>query len=240
MLFLFFPIVVVVLFSFNASPRLSFPMSGVSVRWYEEAFADPFFRVALRNSAIAAVATAGLAGALGVLAAFGLTKIRWRGAISTALLLPALAPVLLLGIAMNIAVRELGLPLGLRAVIFGHTLVALPFVVLALGARLERFDFAVLEAARDLGATPSRAFWDITFPLIRPVIVGALLLSAAISLDAFVITFYLNGAAETVPTLIWGKLRRGIDPTVNALASVVLATTVTFAVAAAFFTRIRS
>jgi spermidine/putrescine transport system permease protein len=116
----------------------------------------------------------------------------------------------------------------------------LPFVVLALGARLERFDFAVLEAARDLGASQPRAFWDITFPLIRPVIVGSLLLSAAISLDAFVITFYLNGAAETVPTLIWGKLRRGIDPTVNALASVVLAATVTFAVAAAFLTRIRS
>ena len=72
--------------------------------------------------------------------------------------------------------------------VLGHTLVALPFVVLALGARLERFDFSVLEAARDLGASPTRAFWDITFPLIRPVIVGALLLSAAISLDAFVIT----------------------------------------------------
>ena len=133
LLFLFLPIVVVVLFSFNESPRLSFPISGLSVRWYEEAFADPFFGTALRNSAIAALATAGLAGALGTIAAFGLMRIRQRGAITTALLLPALAPVLLLGIALNLAVREFGLPLGIRAVVLGHTLIALPFVVLALG-----------------------------------------------------------------------------------------------------------
>ena len=104
----------------------------------------------------------------------------------------------------------------------GHILVGLPFVILTMNARLETFDFTILDAARDLGASPWRTFRDITFPLIRPTVLGAALLAMALSLDEFVVTWFNIGNSQTLPVLIWGLLRRGIDPSINALASVVL------------------
>jgi ABC-type spermidine/putrescine transport system permease subunit II len=91
-----------------------------------------------------------------------------------------------------------------------------------MNARLEGFDFSVVEAARDLGASPLRAFLDITFPLIRPSIIGAALLAAALSLDEFVVTWFNIGSQQTLPVLVWGLMRRGIDPSINAVASILL------------------
>lgn len=101
-------------------------------------------------------------------------------------------------------------------------LLSLPFVVLTLNARLETFDFPVLEAARDLGATPRRAFLDITLPLIRISVIGASFLAAAPSLDEFVVTWFNVGTELTAPVLLWGLMRRGVDPSINALASMLL------------------
>ena len=102
------------------------------------------------------------------------------------------------------------------------SLVCLPFVILTMNARLETFDFSTLEAARDLGASPYRAFRDITFPLIRPSIIGAALLAAALSLDEFVVTWFNIGSQQTVPVLVWGLMRRGVDPSINAIATILL------------------
>ena len=104
----------------------------------------------------------------------------------------------------------------------GHVIVCLPFVILTMNARLETFDFTTLEAARDLGASPFRTFLDITFPLIRPSIIGAALLAAALSLDEFVVTWFNIGSQQTLPVLVWGLMRRGVDPSINAVASVLL------------------
>jgi spermidine/putrescine transport system permease protein len=95
-------------------------------------------------------------------------------------------------------------------------------VVLTMNARLETFDFSVLEAARDLGASPVRAFRDITFPLIRPSVMGAALLAAALSLDEFVVTWFNVGNQQTIPVLVWGLMRRGVDPAINAIATILL------------------
>jgi spermidine/putrescine transport system permease protein len=227
LLFLFLPIVLIVLFSFNASPTLSFPITGLTFGWYREVLSDPLFVSALENSLKLAALTAVVAGALGTAAAFGVMRFgrRTQGAITYFVLLPSILPVLVIAIALAVFLNALGIDLSLKTAAIGHILIAFPFVFLILRARLESFDFSLLEAARDSGASQSRAFRDVTLPLIRPAIIGAALVSMSLSLDEFVITSFTIGADQTLPVLIWAKLRVGLDPGVNALATLVLAGT---------------
>jgi spermidine/putrescine transport system permease protein len=223
--YLFAPVVVTVLFSFADSPRLSLPIEGLTLEWYRRALADPLMTVAVRNSVALALVAALAASLLGASFAFGIVKLRddrLRGVLLSASLLPAVVPLLVIGIALAVLLAAVGLPQGVTNAAVGHVLVALPFVVLTMNARLERFDFAVLEAARDLGATPFRTFRDITFPLIRPSVLGAALLAAALSLDEFVVTWFNIGSQQTLPVLVWGLMRRGITPSINAVASILL------------------
>ncbi len=239
-LYLFVPVVVTVLFSFADSPRLSLPIEGLTLAWYRTALADPLMIVAVRNSAALALVAAIAAGVLGVSFAFGivcLRSARLRGALLAASLLPAIVPLLVIGIALAVFFAALGLPQGIGNAAVGHVLVALPFVVLTMNARLERFDFAVLDAARDLGASPMRTFRDITFPLVRPSIVGAMLLAAALSLDEFVVTWFNIGSDQTLPVLVWGLMRRGITPAINALASILLVSLIALVVVASLAER---
>lgn len=223
--FLYLPIVMIVLFSFANSPRLSMPIEGLTLDWYERAFSNPLMMTALRNSVTLAAITALATGTLGGCFAFGLVKLkspRLRTLLFGANLLPAVMPLLVIGIALAVFFSILGMPQSLRNAAFGHVMVCLPFVVLTMNARLENFDFTVLEAAGDLGASPWRTFLDITFPLIRPSIVGSALLAAALSLDEFVITWFNIGSDQTLPVLVWGLVRRGVDPSINAVASILL------------------
>jgi spermidine/putrescine transport system permease protein len=224
LLFLFAPMVLIVGFSFNASPSLSFPVTGLTTRWYHEALADDLFTNALRNSVLLACLTAVVAGALGTSAAFGMRRFgrRTQDAVGYLALAPAVVPALVLAIALAIFLDAAGVVLSLRTALIGHILIALPFVFLTMRARLDSFDDSVLEAARDLGASPSRAFRDVTLPLVRPAILGAALVSVALSLDEFVITSFTIGGDQTLPVLIWAKMRRGVDPSVNALATLIL------------------
>jgi spermidine/putrescine transport system permease protein len=224
LVWLFAPVVVTILFSFTTSPRLSLPIEGFTLDWYPKAFSEPLFSRALTNSVILAAWTAIVATALGVSFAFGVVRLRRRprGVALTASLLPAAVPVLVIGVALAVLFRTVGLPPSLMNAAVGHVLIALPFVILTMNSRLETFDFSTLEAARDLGASPARTFRDVTFPLIRPSVLGAALLAMALSLDEFVVTFFNIGTGTTMPVLIWGLLRRGIDPSINALATVVL------------------
>lgn len=239
--FLFLPVLVIVPFSFNTAPRLSFPIAGLTLDWYDSALNNEFFADAVRNTIVAGGCTALLSGALGTLIAFGATRLRARagGTVVAIAVLPAVMPVLLLGVSLNNLLRGLDIPLNLTTIVIGHTLIATPFVTLAMISRLAELDRSVLEAARDLGASPARAFADVTLPLIRAALVGAMLLAAALSLDEFVATFFLRGTENTVPTLVWGLLRRGVDPTINALASMTLLMTVSFAIVATRLTRVR-
>ena len=156
-----------------------------------------------------------------------------------AVLLPAVVPGLLLGISLVILFRLVSVETGLMTIIIGHVVVCTPFVVLTVGAQLEQFDRSLLEAARDLGASGWRATWDITMPLVRTAIVGAAFLSAALSLDEFIVTFFINGGVTTGPLLIWGLMRLGIDPSINALATLVLVLTVVLSVIASRITKVQ-
>lgn len=242
LLYLYAPIAVIVLFSFTSSPRLSIPIEGFTLDWYVNALSNPLMATALRNSLILAFASALAASILGGAFAFGLVKLqicRARRVLLAGGLLPAVVPLLVIGISLAVFFRGLGMAPGLLNAAIGHALVCLPFVVLTMNARLETFDFSILEAARDLGASPARAFIDVTLPLIRPSLVGAALLAAALSLDEFVVTWFNIGNELSVPVLVWGLMRRGIDPSINAIAVMLLATLVVLVVASNFAGRRR-
>lgn len=240
--FLFAPLIVVVAFSFNSIPRMSLPLAGLSLRWYEQLWGDPEVRQALGRSVLAALATAAIAGPLGVLAALGLRALseRLRGIVLGAMLLPIVVPGLLLAVSLAIYWNGLlGLRYSLAAAIIGHVLLALPFVILTMNAAVSSFRFSLLDAARDLGASPWAAFRDILFPLIRRAVEGAALLAAAVSLDEFIVTLFVGGRDGTLPVLMWGRVQRSVDPSLNALATTLLIATTVLALLAARRTEIR-
>jgi ABC-type spermidine/putrescine transport system permease subunit II len=242
LLYLYAPIAVIVLFSFTDSPRLAIPIEGFTLDWYVSALSNPLMTTALRNSVVLALVSAVAATILGGAFAFGLVRLespRARRVLLAGGLLPAVVPLLVIGIALAVFFRALGMAPGLLNAAIGHALVCLPFVILTMNARLENFDFSVLEAARDLGASPPRAFFDITLPLIRPSLVGAALLAAALSLDEFVVTWFNIGNELSVPVLVWGLMRRGVDPSINAIAVMLLAALVILVIASSFVGRRR-
>jgi len=233
-LYLYAPVAVIVIFSFTTSPRLSMPIEGFTLDWYVSALSNPLIATALRNSLVLAAVSAVLSGVMGVAFSFGLVAVKraWlRSTLLAGSLLPAIVPLLVIGIALAVLFRAIGMPQGLLNAAIGHMVVSLPFVVLTMNARLESFDFSTLEAARDLGASAWQAFRDITFPLIRPSVIGAMLLAAALSLDEFVVTWFNIGNQQSVPVLVWGLMRRGVDPSINAIATILLALLVCLVVA---------
>jgi spermidine/putrescine transport system permease protein len=239
--FLFAPMVLIVVFAFNTSPTLSFPVKGLTLDWFRQAFADPLAIQALKNTLYLAGLSALFAGVLGTAAAFGVGRFqaKTRDRIMYAALLPSIMPVLVLGIALAVTLYEVGVTLSIKTALIGHVLIGLPFVFLTLRARLDSFDFSVVEAAHDLGASRSRAFWDITLRLVRPAIFAAALISMSLSLDEFVITSYTVGADQTLPILIWARMRTGVSPEVNALATIILCGTLLTGVLSYRLSRIR-
>lgn len=225
--FLFSPLVVMVLFSFHSSPRLSFPIAGFSARWYREILGDPLVIQAAGRTALAAVVTAATSGILGLTAALGLVRIRQRlrGIILTVALVPLTFPVLLFAIGLATFYHQLGVGFSIWATIAGHVVVALPFVFLVIGAALEQFRFSLLEAAYDLGASRARAFLTVTLPIILPAVIGSMLLAMAISVDEFVIAFFTAGQAKTLPMLMYGRLNLGVKPNLNAIGTTLLVVT---------------
>lgn len=238
--YLYAPVVVIVLFSFTTSPRLSMPIEGFTLDWYMRALDDPLVVDAFVNSIQIAAVSAIAAGAVGTAFSFGLVGLR-KEAIRRSLLAfglsPAIVPLLVVGIALAVYFRILGVAQGLFNAAIGHVLISLPFVVLNMNARLEKFDFSVLEAARDLGASRTRTFLDVTFPMISASLIGAMLLAAALSFDEFVVTWFNIGNQQTIPVLVWGLMRRGVDPSINAIATFLLAFLVCLVVASNVLTR---
>jgi spermidine/putrescine transport system permease protein len=219
------PLVLVVLFSFNQSALTSLPLTGFTLDWYRKLFSLGAFWPALWNSLIVAGFVAILSVAIGTMAALALARMAQRraGVLIGIISVPMMLPALIIGVAMmSYFVRLVDLPLGLPTVIIGHLVIAQPFVILIVFSRMANFDWAVVDSARDLGASPLRAFFTVTLPIIRPTIVGAALIALSISLDDFVITFFTIGGGNTLPTLVWGMVRTSLDPTINAIATLLI------------------
>lgn len=224
LILLFVPLVLIIIFSFNNSMLGTFPLMGFTLRWYQEAFSRRLYLLGFRYSAIVAAVSSVGAGILGTLAAYGLNRYKPRlsGMITGMLTIPILIPGLVLGISMLSYFYFFGVPRSLATVILAHIVFSTPYVVLILNARFHHFDWSIEDAARDLGASPWQRIRLIIFPLIRPSIIGAMLLVFATSFDEFVVTYFVIGNQSTMPMIIWSMLKRGVSPTLNALSTLLL------------------
>jgi spermidine/putrescine transport system permease protein len=221
---LFVPLMLIVIFSFNDNLLGAFPLTGFTVRWYQDILSGRLYMDGFKNSAIVATFSAIGSGILGALGAYGLNRYRWRmkGPALGFLTLPILIPGLVLGIAMLSYFTFINVKLSLGTVILAHIVFSTPYVTLIMNARFHNFDWAIEEAARDLGANTFERFRFVLFPLIRPSIIGAMLLVFAISFDEFIVTYFVIGPQSTMPMIIWSMLRRGISPVLNSISTILL------------------
>jgi ABC-type spermidine/putrescine transport system permease subunit II len=222
--FLFVPIGIIILFSFHASPALSFPFQGFSLRWYQDLFADKNFTDSIINSLKVGASTTVLTTVIGTFAALALARLRGQlkamfGILNFA---PIGLPGLFLGIALVVLFAQIGFQRSLVTVVIAHVLFTLPFFIEVMRARVEHFDLALEEAARDLGASPVQTFRMVTLPIIAPTIAGAALLVFALSFDEFIITVFASGNDTTLPLFIWSMMRRAADPSINAASVLAL------------------
>ena len=225
---MYLPVAVVIIFSFNES-KLPVRFSGFSLKWYQELFADSAMLEALGNSLILGVSSCLLAAVIGTLGAVGLARIHWRtkGALEYISILPLMIPEIILGMVLMAFFYFLNMPFGMLTLLVGHTVFCVPYILMQVKARLAGMDPSLEEAARDLGAKPLRAFWDITLPLIAPAVMSGSLLAFAMSMDDVVISIFVNGPRiSTLPIKVYTQLKTGVTPEINALCTLMLAVTV--------------
>lgn len=235
--FLYGPVLVLPVFSFNNSEFIAFPLSGFTTRWYQGLSADTAMQHALGNSLKVGLAAAFLSTALGLAAARAVTRYRLKGAggMLGFVSLPLFIPDIVLALSLMLFLGLMSLPLSLAAVVLGHLLVCVPFALAVLIARFEGFDRNLEEASADLGEDPWMTFWRVTFPLMLPGIVASLLLTFITSFDEFLLAFFLSGTEATLPVYIWGQLRFPERlPMVLALGALILAVSIALVVLAEY------
>lgn len=208
-LFLYAPVFVLIIFSFNDSTSMTFPLKGFTLKWYGELFARGGAVEAIRNSLIVGGVTAILATMLGILAALALTRHRFRGRsfFQYLMIIPMIIPFIIMGVSMLILFNSIGLSLSLLTVTLGHTLIALPYTTLVITARLIGLDPALEEAAMDLGADELTTFTEITLPQMFPGVLAAALLAFTVSFEDASLTYFIIGYEPTLPIYIFGYLR---------------------------------
>ena len=209
LIFLYLPVAVLPLFSFNDSQYITFPLKGFTLKWYAQ-LADSYgLQNALINSLKVAVSVAILSTILGTFAAKAVTRYRMRksGLVIGFIMVPLVIPEIILGIALLMTFSLGNVSLSLITVGTGHLLLCVPFSMLVLISRMEGFDKSLEEAAQDLGENVWGTFWRVTFPIILPGVVASLLLTFTISFDEFVLAFFLSGTDATLPVHIWSQLR---------------------------------
>ena len=207
--FLYIPVMLLPLFSFNDGIYIAFPMKGFTTQWYEEMFTDQAMHKALWNSIQVGAFTSVVATFFGVLGAKAVTRYRIVGVkpMMGIIMLPLVVPGIILGVALLILLSSLGIQLSLSTIAIGHVLLCVPFSIATLIASFEGFDKSMEEAAADLGDNAWWTFWRVTFPLVFPGILSSLLLCFTISFDEFLLSFFLAGSDPTLPLYIYGQLR---------------------------------
>ena len=251
-IFLYAPIIVMSIFSFNASRQMQVWM-GFTLDWYARMIADERVRVAAQNSLVIALVSTIVSTVIGTLTALALERTRFRvkRMYEAAMYLPIIVPEIVMAIALlvffNLAFTWLdqffGLKLkfGLGTITIAHIAFSFPFVAVVVRARLADFDRTLEQAAQDLGANEWQTFRHITLPLLMPGIIAGALLAFTLSIDDFVITFFTAGVGSTtLPLEIYGRVRRGITPDVNALSTVMLLASIVLVLGSLLFQRRRS
>ncbi len=225
LLYLFIPVFIVVLFSFNDNQgRFNFTWQGFTLRHWQHPFADPDLAKALTNSVEIALVSTAIATALGTFMAMALVRYRFRGrsTVDFFVFMPLSSPEVVLGAALLGMFLTLNFNTGFVTVVIAHVMFTISYVVVTVKARLEGMDRHIEEAAMDLGATEWTTFRKVTLPLIAPGVAAAAMLAAAISFDDYVITSFNAGQTQTFPLFIFGATRQGVPAEVNVLATMLL------------------
>jgi spermidine/putrescine transport system permease protein len=224
--FLFAPIVLLVLFSFNANKYGTFPFTGWTTSWYGQVFGDYQIKDALMTSLKVALEVTLISTVVGTAAAFPLVRSRlpFRSGVRIGFILPIMIPGLLIGVSLLVLLTStFHFQLSPQTAVIGQAVYTTPFVLLIVAARLQGFDPALERAASDLGANTFNRLRHVVLPLILPAIFAGALLVFTLSLDEFIITLFLIGGHNTLPIYIYTQVKFGITPEVNALASLLLA-----------------
>ncbi len=222
--FLYAPVAVLIVFSFNAS-KLSAVWEGFTLQWYRVLVTDAALWTSAQNSLVVASVSTLLATGLGVPAAVGLERGHFRGQALAqgALLVPLVIPEIMMGVSLLLFFVMVQVPLSLWTVIIGHTGFNLPLVAVIIRARLRKLDPHLEEAARDLGATEWQALRRVTLPLLRPAMLAAILMAFAVSLDDFIVTFFTAGpGGTTLPLKVYSMIRAGVSPEINAMSAILV------------------
>jgi spermidine/putrescine transport system permease protein len=251
-LFLYVPIGIIVLFSFN-SGRHAADFEGLSMKWYGKVLDNPFVLDALNTSLIIALSAACLSSIMGTAAALALQRVRgpMKTLFDSLIYISIMIPGIVIGIATLVAlvtvfdllnpllaalwpegVKPPKLTLGFASVIAAHTLFTMSLVIVLVRARISGMDRAMIEASEDLYASPFRTFVQITLPQLFPAILAGFLLSFTFSFDDFIISFFVAGPNSTLPIYVFSSIRRGITPEVNAIGTMVLAVSLTLLIVA--------
>jgi len=228
MLFFYLPIAVLVLFSFNQS-KLNIVWTGFTLDWYSSLWRDTALIRALQNSLIVAVFTTLISLVLGTAGAWLLYRYRYRAAsvLETLAFLPMIVPEVILGVSLLILFVTIGLRLGYTTIVISHVTFCFPFVMASVQARLAGLDPALEEAALDLGATPLQAFTKVLVPYLMPAIVSGGLMSFTLSLDELIVTYFTASAGtRTLPLEIFGRVKKGLDPSLNAISTLFIGVSV--------------
>lgn len=225
LLFLITPILVIVPLSFNADSFLMYPMSGFSLRWYEEFLYSDTWIHALKNSMIVAPFATLLAMAIGTPAAIGLTRIDFpgKGLLTAVLISPMVVPVVIVGVATYLVFAPIGLTGSYLGLIMVHAALGVPFVVTTVSATLQGFDYNLVRAAASLGANPITAFFRVTLPLVAPGVISGGLFAFGTSFDEVVVTLFLASPEQTtLPRQMFAGIRENISPAIAAAATILI------------------
>lgn len=233
--FLYAPILMLLIFSFNTAEVPSFPLTGFTFHWYHQFIVNSDLRAALQTSAIIAALSSIGAVVLGTLASIALVRRRFRAKapVSALLLSPLVIPYVVFGISLLLLFHTIGIPRSILTVVIGHVVISLPYTILVLMPRLQQIDVSLEEAAYDLGASRLRTFRSITLPLILPAVVSAYLIAFTTSFDEYAVASFVVGTSQTFPIYLYSALRFPNQlPQVIAVAVVVITISLLVVVAA--------
>jgi spermidine/putrescine transport system permease protein len=239
--FLFMPIAVIMIFSFNVDRFASLPWRGFTLGWYQRMIFDTTILDALKNSIIVSTCVASSSCFLGFIGAYALYRrsFRYQNIFMGIMISPLAVPWIILGLAMLIFLTRINLEGSLFSVWISHTVFAAPFAMFIIRGRMAGLDVRYEEAGWDLGANRLRTIKEIILPLTAPGIVAAFLLTFTLSFDEFIIAWFVCGFQETLPVKIWGLIRSGLNPTINAIGSVIFVFSMTSAVIAQYLIQSR-
>ncbi|WP_377512160.1 ABC transporter permease [Octadecabacter sp. R77987] len=240
MVFLYAPVILLPLFAFNDATVIAFPLSGFTTKWFGVLWSTDALHSAVRNSAVVAVLTAVIATFLGACAARATSRYRFpaQKGITGFIMLPLVLPEIIVAVALIVMLMQLGMSLSLWTVVAGHVLICTPFSIAILSSAFAGLDQSLEEASFDLGESRWGTFRRVTLPLVMPGVISSLLICFTISLDEFIIAFFLTGTDATLPVYIWSQLRFPTKlPSVMALGTILLVVSIGLLVLAEWIRR---